>query len=54
MRDMLKAHGTFSALEVHVKKTQMKKKRLERAGGWYTKTHLQNVCHWTKLLKQQF
>lgn len=47
---MLKNHGSFSAMEVQVKKTHSKKKRLERAGGWYTKTYLQNVAHWTKPL----
>ena len=47
---MLKSHGTFGALEVSLKKTHLKKKRLERAGGWYTKTYLQNVAHWTKPL----
>ena len=45
---MLKNHGSFAAMEIHLKKTHLKKKQLKRAGGWCTKTYLANVAHWTK------
>ena len=45
---MLKKHGTFTALEVHLKKTYLKQKKLEKHGQWVTKASLQNVYHWTK------
>lgn len=43
----MKKHGTFSAMEIGLKKTILKKKQLEKHGGWYTKVYLSNV-HWTK------
>ena len=50
LRDMLKKHGSFGALEVHLTKTHKKKRKLEKAGGWHTKMYLLNVGHWTKPL----
>ena len=48
LRDLLKKHGNFNAMEMAVRKTHLKQKARAKHGGWFTKVHLMNVSHWTK------
>ena len=50
LRQLLKAHGNFSQVEMHVKKVHKKLFGKTKSGGWYTKTYLTNVAHWSKHL----
>ena len=50
LRDLLKKHGSFAAMELEVKKTHLKKKSRAKQGGYYTRVYLANHCHWTKCL----
>ena len=48
LRDLLKKHGSFKALELCIKKTHLKKKTLAQHGGYYTKAYLMANCAWTR------
>ena len=48
LRDLLKKHGSFKALELCIKKTHLKKKKLAQHGGYYTKAYLMANCAWTR------
>ena len=47
---MLKEHGDFAQMEIHIKKTNIKTDKQNQAGGWFTRHYLEKEAHWTKTL----
>ncbi len=52
LKQMMLDHGSFAAMEVHLKKTSEKSKSETSGGGWYTEHYLKTAEHWTKSWSQ--
>ncbi|CAE7455056.1 unnamed protein product, partial [Symbiodinium necroappetens] len=48
LTDLFNQHGSFSAMEVQVKKWSKSVLGKTRAGGWYTRAYLGTQAGWTK------
>ena len=50
LKEMFKQHGSFETLEVQIRKRSIKSFEKGKAGGWFTKQHLESKEGWTKYL----
>jgi len=51
---MFKEHGSVEALEVAVSKKNSREQKTSKAGGWYTKSYLEQHEFWNKSIPQSF
>lgn len=52
LRNLLLKHGDFKTVEVHAKKYHRKLHQKLIQAGWYTRSHLQTICAWTKKMTE--
>lgn len=48
LKQLMRDHGSFEAMEINLKKVSEQSKSETSGGGWYTAHKLQTAEHWTK------